>query len=107
MFACWLQPDLKATFDVRVTRAAHWKVISNGAPLAAANVFLHLSPTTPRMSTYLVATRQVHTPGWMTPIDDRGKSHSASIAGPRLPGSDAERLFTPNQAGIRLLPQAC
>lgn len=54
MFACFDQPDLKATFDVRVTAPAHWKVISNGAPLAAANG-VHTFATTPRMSTYLVA----------------------------------------------------
>ncbi len=31
MFACFDQPDLKATFDVTVTAPAHWQVISNGA----------------------------------------------------------------------------
>ena len=31
MFACFDQPDLKATFDVTVTAPKHWKVISNGA----------------------------------------------------------------------------
>ena len=31
MFACFDQPDLKATFDVRVTAPAHWQVVSNGA----------------------------------------------------------------------------
>ena len=31
MFACFDQPDLKATFDLRVTAPKHWKVISNGA----------------------------------------------------------------------------
>ena len=32
MFACFDQPDLKATFDITVTAPAHWEVISNGAP---------------------------------------------------------------------------
>ena len=31
MFACFDQPDLKATFDIRVTAPTHWQVISNGA----------------------------------------------------------------------------
>jgi aminopeptidase N len=58
MFACFDQPDLKATFDVTVSAPAHWQVISNGAPAevsdgAAAKV--HTFVTTPRMSTYLVA----------------------------------------------------
>ena len=34
MFACFDQPDIKATFDVTVTAPAHWQVISNGAPVA-------------------------------------------------------------------------
>ena len=32
MFACFDQPDLKATFDVTVTAPAHWHVVSNAAP---------------------------------------------------------------------------
>lgn len=36
MFACFDQPDLKATFDLTVTAPAHWKVISNGATVAVA-----------------------------------------------------------------------
>ena len=31
MFACFDQPDLKATFDVAVTAPADWRVISNSA----------------------------------------------------------------------------
>ncbi|MGH3635371.1 MAG: aminopeptidase N, partial [Mycobacterium sp.] len=31
MFACFDQPDLKATFDVSVTAPKHWQVVSNGA----------------------------------------------------------------------------
>ena len=34
MFACFDQPDLKATFTLHVTAPAHWKVISNGAVVA-------------------------------------------------------------------------
>src|SRR5699024_9011472 len=39
MFACFEQPDLKATFALTVTAPAHWRVISNAptpAPSAAA-----------------------------------------------------------------------
>ena len=35
MFACFDQPDLKATFDITVTAPAHWEVVSNGAPAGA------------------------------------------------------------------------
>ena len=36
MFACFDQPDLKATFDISVTAPVHWEVISNGV-LPASN----------------------------------------------------------------------
>jgi aminopeptidase N len=54
MFACFDQPDLKATFDVKVTAPQHWQVISNGATVSADGG-VHTFATTPRMSTYLVA----------------------------------------------------
>ncbi|TFV59681.1 aminopeptidase N [Mycobacterium sp. PS03-16] len=62
MFACFDQPDLKATFDVTVTAPAHWEVVSNGAlegsrdnAASSAPTKTHVFVTTPRMSTYLVA----------------------------------------------------
>jgi aminopeptidase N len=58
MFACFDQPDLKATFDITVTAPAHWEVVSNGAPASAerdGQTVKHTFATTPRMSTYLVA----------------------------------------------------
>ncbi|MBX9641907.1 MAG: aminopeptidase N, partial [Mycobacteriaceae bacterium] len=54
MFACFDQPDLKATFDVRVNAPIHWKVISNGTGTSVAEG-VHTFATTPPMSTYLVA----------------------------------------------------
>ena len=58
MFACFDQPDLKATFDVTVTAPSHWQVISNGATFSVEDdgaVKRHTFAATPRMSTYLVA----------------------------------------------------
>jgi aminopeptidase N len=54
MFACFDQPDLKATFDVKVTAPQHWQVVSNGATVSVDDG-VHTFVTTPRMSTYLVA----------------------------------------------------
>jgi aminopeptidase N len=54
MFACFDQPDLKATFDITVTAPSHWEVISNGATLSVEGG-VHTFAATPRMSTYLVA----------------------------------------------------
>ena len=46
MFACFDQPDLKATFDVTVTAPAHWQVISNGATVVG-RAATATSPSTP------------------------------------------------------------
>jgi aminopeptidase N len=59
MFACFEQPDLKATFALTVTAPEHWRVISNAptpAPSAAAegSATWAFAPTE-RISTYLVA----------------------------------------------------
>ena len=37
MFACFDQPDLKATYSVTVLAPADWKVISNGATVEVAD----------------------------------------------------------------------
>ncbi|KUI38862.1 aminopeptidase N [Mycobacterium sp. IS-1496] len=62
MFACFDQPDLKATFDITVTAPAHWEVVSNGAfegsrtdTASSGAAKTHVFVQTPRMSTYLVA----------------------------------------------------
>ncbi|WME23788.1 aminopeptidase N [Brachybacterium sp. GU-2] len=59
MFACFEQPDLKATYQLTVTAPDHWRVISNSPtpePSAAGEgtATWAFSPTE-RMSTYLVA----------------------------------------------------
>jgi aminopeptidase N len=59
MYACFDQPDLKATFTLTVTAPADWKVVSNGraisteeAPGGADRVRF---ATTPRISPYITA----------------------------------------------------
>src|SRR4029079_3977968 len=54
VFACFDQPDLKATFDITVTAPPHWEVVSNGATVDVRDG-THTFATTPRISTYLVA----------------------------------------------------
>ena len=59
MFACFEQPDLKATFALTVTAPSHWKVVSN-SPSPDPEM---ITPTTsrwtfeatPRLSTYITA----------------------------------------------------
>ncbi len=109
MFACFDQPDLKATFDVVVTAPAHWQVISNGATAAVdtdgsgnGDVAVHTFTTTPRMSTYLVALIAGPYAVWRDTYTDQhgdiplGIFCRASLA----EFMDAERLFTETKQGF-------
>ncbi len=59
MYACFDQPDLKATFTLRVTAPAGWEVVSNAAAVATSvgpggATTVHFG-TTPPLSTYVTA----------------------------------------------------
>jgi len=101
MFACFDQPDLKATFDLKVTAPTHWKVVSNGAT-ASVEEGVHTFATTPRMSTYLVALVAGPYAAWKDRYTDEhgeiplGIYCRASLA----PYMDAERLFTQTKQGF-------
>ncbi|HEX7824557.1 MAG TPA: aminopeptidase N, partial [Mycobacterium sp.] len=105
MFACFDQPDLKATFDVSVTAPAHWQVISNGAVVAdepSGNESVRTFATTPRMSTYLVALIAGPYARWDDVYSD---GHGNIPLGIYCRGSlkefmDAERLFTETKQGF-------
>ncbi|MFY9490107.1 MAG: aminopeptidase N, partial [Mycobacterium sp.] len=105
MFACFDQPDLKATFDITVTAPGHWEVISNGAPVAVqqrGDHKVHTFATTPRMSTYLVALVAGPYARWDDVYSDEygeiplGLFCRASLA----PYMDHERLFTETKQGF-------
>ncbi|TVS84793.1 aminopeptidase N [Mycobacterium helveticum] len=105
MFACFDQPDLKATFDLKVTAPKHWKVVSNGATVSVAEAGgagVHTFATTPRMSTYLVALVAGPYAAWKDRYTDEhgeiplGIYCRASLA----PYMDAERLFTQTKQGF-------
>ena len=59
VYACFEQPDLKATFQLTVTAPAHWKVVSNAptpVPTTIADGLATWSfDPTARMSTYITA----------------------------------------------------
>jgi len=101
MFACFDQPDLKATFDVTVTAPAHWQVISNGATVSAQNG-KHTFATTPKMSTYLAALIAGPYSRWDDVYSDEhgqiplGIFCRASLA----EFMDADRLFTETKQGF-------
>jgi aminopeptidase N len=105
MFACFDQPDLKATFDIRVTAPKHWKVVSNSACTTVtedgANA-VHTFATTPRMSTYLVALIAGPYAVWEdTYTDEHGDIPLGIYCRTSLAQHmDAERLFTQTKQGF-------
>ncbi|MGW0247732.1 aminopeptidase N [Nocardia goodfellowii] len=104
MFACFDQPDLKATFDISVTAPSDWKVISNGAAVDSliAEPGKHVFKTTPRMSTYIVALIAGPYAEW---TDEYTDEHGTIPLGIYCRASlaehmDAERLFTETKQGF-------
>ncbi|MGO9928242.1 MAG: aminopeptidase N, partial [Mycobacterium sp.] len=108
MFACFDQPDLKATFDLRVVAPKHWKVISNGASTSvedgdnSVKTSVHAFATTPRMSTYLVALIAGPYAEWKdTYVDEHGEIPLGIYCrGSLAQYMDAERLFTQTKQGF-------
>ncbi|MCV7281207.1 aminopeptidase N [Mycolicibacterium flavescens] len=105
MFACFDQPDLKATFDVTVTAPSHWEVVSNGATAGvedAGAAKRHTFAVTPRMSTYLVALIAGPYARWDDVYtDDHGDIPLGLFCRRSLAEyMDAERLFTETKQGF-------
>ena len=105
MFACFDQPDLKATFDVTVTAPSHWEVISNGATFGVEDdgaAKRHTFAATPRMSTYLVALIAGPYARWDdTYSDDHGDIPLGLFCRKSLAEfMDDERLFTQTKQGF-------
>ncbi len=104
-FACFDQPDLKATFDIRVTAPTHWQVISNGATESVEDSeksSVHTFAATPRMSTYLVALIAGPYARWKdTYRDEHGEIPLGIYCRSSLADHmDAERLFTQTKQGF-------
>jgi aminopeptidase N len=105
MFACFDQPDLKATFDIMVTAPLNWRVISNGATghvHGVGNAHDHTFVTTPRMSTYLVALIAGPYAHWSdTYSDEHGDIPLGLYCRKSLAEfMDDERLFTQTKQGF-------
>ena len=101
MFACFDQPDLKATFDVKVTAPQHWQVVSNGATLSTDGG-VHTFATTPRMSTYLAALIAGPYARWDDVYGDENGEIALGIfcRATLAEFMDAERLFTQTKQGF-------
>ena len=102
MFACFDQPDLKATFELKVRAPSSWKVISNAAHAVDPAEVEHVFETTPLMSTYLVALIAGPYAEW---TDSYSDDHGTIPLGLYCRASladymDAERLFTETKQGF-------
>jgi aminopeptidase N len=105
MFACFDQPDLKATFDIMVAAPLNWRVISNGASghvHGEDDAHVHTFVTTPRMSTYLVALIAGPYAHWSdTYSDEHGDIPLGLYCRSSLAEfMDHERLFTQTKQGF-------
>jgi aminopeptidase N len=105
MFACFDQPDLKATFDIMVTAPLNWRVISNGATghvHGVGDAHEHTFVTTPRMSTYLVALIAGPYAHWTdTYSDEHGDIPLGLYCRKSLAEfMDDDRLFTQTKQGF-------
>ncbi len=104
MFACFDHPDLKATFDLRVTTPAHWKVISNDAPCPSRNraAPAYTFAVTPRMGTYLVALIAGPYAEWKDSYRDEHGEIPLGIYCRTSPAEhmDPEQLFTETKQGF-------
>ena len=105
MFACFDQPDLKATFAVTVSAPKHWKVVSNGATVSidkSVDKGVHRFATTPRMSTYLVALVAGPYAEWKdTYRDEHGEIPLGIYCRASLADHmDADRLFGQTKQGF-------
>jgi len=108
MYACFDQPDLKATFAVRVLAPKHWQVVTNGATAsvtdAESGAALHTFVTTEKMSTYITALVA-------GPYHVVRRTHDGIDLGIYCRESlarhlDADRLFTETEQGFDFFHQA-
>jgi aminopeptidase N len=106
MFACFDQPDLKATYHLTVLAPQSWRVISNGATGSTESIaddaVRHVFDTTERMSTYLVALVAGPYAEWR---DEYRDEHAVVPLGLYCRASlaehmDADRLFTETKQGF-------
>ncbi|SNR59994.1 aminopeptidase N [Haloechinothrix alba] len=116
MFACFDQPDLKATHRLAVTAPRDWNVVSN-APVASredapGGAVRTLFSESERISTYLVALVAGPYACWHdTYVEERADGDSAAAEPIRIPLGiycraslaeymDAERLFAETKQGF-------
>jgi len=102
MYACFDQPDLKATFTFTVTAPADWRVVTNGAPSGTADgpagSRVHSFATTQPMSSYVTAL--VAGPYHVATDHHDGIDLGIYCRATLAQYLDADRLFTETKQGF-------
>ncbi|MCW3158247.1 aminopeptidase N [Micropruina sonneratiae] len=110
VFACFEQPDLKASFEFSVIAPAHWTVLSNSPetePIVSGDLGRWDFAPTPRISTYITAliAGEYHTVRTTYTGREGEIPFSLSCRASMAPYLDAERLFTTTSRGFDLFEQ--
>ncbi|MEU6646392.1 aminopeptidase N [Saccharomonospora sp. NPDC046836] len=106
MFACFDQPDLKATYRLTVTAPKDWKVISNALVESqtdtAGGAVRTVFAVSERISTYLVALIAGPYAEWRDEYSDAHRTIPLGIycRGSLAEHMDADRLFTETKQGF-------
>ncbi|MFT3862435.1 aminopeptidase N [Micropruina sp.] len=110
VYACFDQPNLKATFEFAVIAPAHWTVLSNSPevePLVAGALGRWQFAPTPPVSTYITAliAGEYHTvrSGFRGREADIPFSLSCRVS--MAPHLDADRLFETTRRGFEVFEQ--
>ena len=110
VFACFDQPDLKASFEFSVIAPAHWTVLSNSPevePIVAGELGRWVFAPTPPISTYITAliAGEYHT----VRSSYRGREaeipFSLSCRASMAPHLDADRIFATTSRGFDVLEE--
>ena len=101
MFACFDQPDLKASFELTVIAPGPWVVVANTTAdiQAAGNAKLHKFTPTARISSYLVALIAGTHARWSDTYSDKAvTSRCASSAAHRC--GNPTWIVTPSSCSL-------
>ena len=110
VYACFEQPDLKATFAFSVIAPAHWTVLSNSPevePLVAGQLGRWEFTPTPPISTYITAliAGDYHTVRSTHQGRDAEIPLSLSCRASMAPHLDADRLFETTARGFEVFEE--
>ena len=110
VYACFEQPDLKASFTFAVIAPAHWTVLSNSpevTPIVAGDLGRWEFAATPPISTYITAliAGEYHTV--RSVLQGRGAEIPLSLSCriSMVPHLDADRLFETTSRGFEVFEQ--